>query len=48
MYPMFIGGLTVVCLIYFISRLAVLRRQEQSRIEQGILLTVHMKRIIDS
>lgn len=48
MYPMFVGGLTVVCLIYFISRLAVLRREAQSRIEQGILLTVHMKRIIDS
>lgn len=48
MYPMFVGGLTVVCLIYLISRLAILRREEQSRIEQGILLTVHLKRIIDS
>ncbi len=48
MYPMFIGGLTVVCLMYLISRLAVMRREEQRRIEQGILLTVHMKRIIDS
>lgn len=48
MYPMFIGGLTVVCLVFLMSRLAVLRRQEQTRIEQGIILTVHLKRIIDS
>lgn len=48
MYPMFIGGLTVVCLIVIVSRLAVIRREEQARIEQGIVLTVHLKRIIDS
>lgn len=48
MYPMFIGGLTVVCLLVIVSRLALLRREEQSRVEQGILLTVHLKRIIDS
>lgn len=48
MYPMFIGGLTVACLIMIISRLAVLRREARTRIEQGILLTVHLKRIIDS
>ncbi|MTI64439.1 hypothetical protein [Methylophaga sp.] len=48
MYPMFVGGLTVVCLIVLINRLALMRRQAQSRIEQGILLTVHLKRIIDS
>lgn len=48
MYPIFIGGLIVVCLIYLFSRLAVLRREEQNRIEQGILLTVHLRRIIDS
>ncbi len=48
MYPMFIGGLTVVCLVFLMSRLAILRRQEQTRIEQGIILTIHLKRIIDS
>lgn len=48
MYPMFIGGLTVVCLLFIVSRLAILRREEQRRVEQGLVLTVHLKRIIDS
>lgn len=48
MYPMFIGGVTVLGLIFLFSRLALLRKQEQKRIEQGIVLTVHLKRIIDS
>lgn len=48
MYPMFIGGLTVITLIILVSRLVSLKKQEKSRIEQGILLTVHLKRIIDS
>lgn len=48
MYPMFIGGLLVVCLIAIASRLVVIKREEQARIQQGILLTVHLKHIIDS
>jgi hypothetical protein len=48
MYPMFVGGITILGLIVLIARLVVLKREEQSRIEQGILLTVHLKRIIDS
>jgi hypothetical protein len=48
MYPMFVGGITIVGLLVIIGRLIVLKRQEQGRIEQGILLTVHLKRIIDS
>ncbi len=48
MYPMFIGGVTVIGLLFLFNRLALLRKQEQKRIEQGIVLTVHLKRIIDS
>jgi len=48
MYPMLIGGFTVVGLIFLISRLALLRKQEQNRIEQGLVLTVHLKHVIDS
>lgn len=48
MYPMFIGGLTVIALVVLISRIVLLKKQEKSRIEQGIILTVHVKRIIDS
>jgi hypothetical protein len=48
MYPMFVGGLIIVCLVVIIMRLLALKREEQGRIEQGILLTVHLKRIIDS
>jgi hypothetical protein len=48
MYPMFVGGITIVGLLVIIGRLIVLKREEQGRIEQGILLTVHLKRIIDS
>lgn len=48
MYPMLIGGATVIGLIFLISHLALLRKQEQNRIEQGIALTVHLKHVIDS
>jgi hypothetical protein len=48
MYPMFVGGITIVGLLVIIGRVLVLKREEQGRIEQGILLTVHLKRIIDS
>ncbi|WP_438970373.1 nitrate- and nitrite sensing domain-containing protein [Methylophaga sp.] len=48
MYPMFVGGFTVLCLIFLIGRFVSLRKQERNRIEQGIVLTVHLKRIIDS
>jgi hypothetical protein len=48
MYPMFLGGITIVGLLVIIGRVLVLKREEQGRIEQGILLTVHLKRIIDS
>jgi len=48
MYPMFIGGFTLVLLVYVISRLALMKKEQQNRIEQGILLTVHVKRLIDS
>jgi len=48
MYPMFVGGFTILSLIFLFSRFALLRKQEQKRIEQGIALTVHLKRIIDN
>jgi hypothetical protein len=48
MYPIFLGAITVILLLFIISRLALMKKQQKSRIEQGILLTVHVKRIIDS
>jgi hypothetical protein len=48
MYPMFVAGLTVVGLVAFMLRVVALKREEKTRIEHGILLTVHLKRIIDS
>jgi hypothetical protein len=48
MYPMFVAGLTVVGLVALMFRVVALKREEKTRIEHGILLTVHLKRIIDS
>jgi hypothetical protein len=48
MYPKFVAGLTVVGLVAFMLRVVALKREEKTRIEHGILLTVHLKRIIDS
>ncbi len=48
MYPMFVAGLTVVGLVALMLRVVALKREEKTRIEHGILLTVHLKRIIDS
>jgi len=47
MYPMFVGGLTVAAIVYSLTRIISVRRTEHYQIEQGILLTVHIKRIID-
>jgi hypothetical protein len=47
MYPMFVA-VAVVCLIVIVIRFIVSKRKEKTRIEQGILLTVHLKRLIDS
>ena len=48
MYPMLVAGTAVICLIVIAARIVMLKRDEKTRIEQGILLTVHLKRIIDS
>jgi hypothetical protein len=48
MYPMFIAGFLFVGLFFLVYRQTLLNRQEDTRIKDGLALTVHMKRIIDT
>jgi hypothetical protein len=48
MYPMFIAGFLFVGLFLLVYRQTTLNRREDTRIKDGLALTVHMKRIIDT
>lgn len=47
MYPMMMSGVVATCLVLIIYRILSLRHQQKQKIQQGILLTSHLKLIID-
>jgi hypothetical protein len=48
MYPMFISAMTVTLLVYAGIRFTAVKREAKSHIQKGIILTVHIKRLIDN
>ncbi|SFK68535.1 nitrate- and nitrite sensing domain-containing protein [Methylophaga sulfidovorans] len=47
MYPMIISGVVVTCIVLVIYKLLSRHLQQKQKIKQGILLTSHLKLIID-